>query len=33
MELLRQIHDSGEIFDREDCTEKKVITDVLLFGS
>lgn len=33
MELLRQIHDAGEIYDREDRTEKKVITDVLLFGS
>jgi dynein heavy chain len=32
IELLRQIHDSGEVFDRENCQEKKRIADVLLFG-
>ena len=32
IELLRQIHDSGEIFDRDHCEEKKVLTDILIFG-
>jgi len=32
IELLRQIHDSGEVFDRANCQEKKRIADVLLFG-
>ena len=32
IELLRQIHDSGEVFDRMNCQEKKRIADVLLFG-
>jgi len=32
IELLRQIHDSGEVFDRDHCEEKRKIADVLLFG-